>query len=94
MLIPVRRGKGNKDRYLLLGETMLTLLREYYQTARRKGEYLFSGQKAQNPITTSSISMSCPEASSKSAPTVSWLPATPKPNSKKPEPFSNYSNRK
>ncbi len=55
MLIHVRRGKGNKDRYVLLGETMLTLLREYYQTARRKGDYLFPGQKTQNPITTSSI---------------------------------------
>jgi integrase/recombinase XerD len=55
MLIHVRRGKGNKDRYVLLGKTMLTLLREYYQTARRKGDYLFPGQKPQNPITTSSI---------------------------------------
>jgi integrase/recombinase XerD len=55
MLIHVRGGKGNKDRYVLLGETMLTLLREYYPTARRKGEYLFPGQKPQNPITTSSI---------------------------------------
>jgi len=55
MLIHVRGGKGNKDRYVLLGETMLTLLREYSQTARRKGEYLFPGQKTQNPITTSSI---------------------------------------
>jgi site-specific recombinase XerD len=55
MLIHIRRGKGNKDRYVLLGETMLTLLREYYQTARRKGDYLFPGQKPQNPLTTTSI---------------------------------------
>jgi integrase/recombinase XerD len=55
MLIHVRRGKGNRDRYVLLGETMLTLLREYYQTAHRKGDYLFPGQKFPNPLTTSSI---------------------------------------
>jgi integrase/recombinase XerD len=55
MLIHVRRGKGNKDRYVLLGETMLTLLREYYQKARRKGDYLFPGQKPQNPLTPAAI---------------------------------------
>jgi site-specific recombinase XerD len=55
MLIHVRRGKGNKDRYVLLGETMLALLREYYQNARRKGDYLFPGQKPQNPLTPTAI---------------------------------------
>lgn len=55
MLIHVRRGKGSKDRYVLLGETMLTLLREYYQNARRKGDYLFPGQKPQNPLTPAAI---------------------------------------
>lgn len=55
MLIHVRRGKGNKDRYVLLGETMLTLLREYYQNARRKGDYLFPGQKPQNPLSPTAI---------------------------------------
>ena len=55
MLIHVRRGKGNKDRYVLLGETMLTLLREYYQKVRRKGDYLFPGQKPQNPLTPEAI---------------------------------------
>jgi site-specific recombinase XerD len=55
MLIHVRRGKGNKDRYVLLGETMLTLLREYYKKARRKGDYLFPGQKPQNPLTPAAI---------------------------------------
>jgi site-specific recombinase XerD len=49
MLIHVRRGKGNKDRYVLLGETMLTLLREYYQKARRKGDYLFHPSYADPP---------------------------------------------
>lgn len=55
MRIHVRRGKGNRDRYVLLGETMLTLLREYYQKARRKGDYLFPGQKPQTPLTPAAI---------------------------------------
>jgi site-specific recombinase XerD len=50
MLIHVRLGKGNKDRYVLLGETVLALLRDYYKTARRKGVYLFPGCKPQSPL--------------------------------------------
>jgi site-specific recombinase XerD len=50
MLIHVRLGKGNKDRYVLLGETVLALLRDYYKTARRKGVYLFPGYKPQSPL--------------------------------------------
>ena len=65
MLIHVRRGKGNKDRYVLLGETMLTLLREYYQNAHRKGVYLFPGQKSQNPLTACSIRYVLKKASAK-----------------------------
>jgi len=55
MRIHVRRGKGNRDRYVLLGETMLTLLREYYPKARRKGDYLFPGQKPQTPLAPAAI---------------------------------------
>ena len=55
MLIHVRLGKGNKDRYVLLGETVLALLRDYYKTARRKGVYLFPGYKSQSPLCPSCI---------------------------------------
>jgi site-specific recombinase XerD len=44
MLIKVRQGKGKKDRYVMLSEKMLFLLREYYKTYKPK-EYLFEGQK-------------------------------------------------
>jgi len=50
MLIHVRLGKGSKDRYVLLGETVLALLRDYYKNARRKGVYLFPGYKPQSPL--------------------------------------------
>ncbi len=55
MLIHVRLGKGNKDRYVLLGETVLALLRDYYKTARRKGVYLFPGYKPQSPLCTACV---------------------------------------
>ena len=45
MRIHIRSGKGKKDRYVMLGESLLALLREYYKAARPKGEYLFPGQK-------------------------------------------------
>ncbi|WP_242203163.1 tyrosine-type recombinase/integrase [Aestuariivivens insulae] len=44
MLIHIKGAKGKKDRYTLLSETFLTLLRNYYKLYRPK-TYLFEGQK-------------------------------------------------
>jgi integrase/recombinase XerD len=52
MRIYIRSGKCKKDRYAMLGESLLALLRQYYQTTRPPGEYLFPGQKPQRPIST------------------------------------------
>ncbi|WP_291108683.1 site-specific tyrosine recombinase/integron integrase [Flavobacterium sp. UBA6195] len=43
MLIHVKNAKGKKDRYTLLSEKVLLLLREYYMVYKPK-EYLFEGQ--------------------------------------------------
>ena len=43
MLVFVRCAKGKKDRYTILSENILTLLREYYKKYNPK-EYLFEGQ--------------------------------------------------
>ncbi len=43
-LLFVRAGKGKKDRYTVLGDKTIALLRKYYQQYRPK-EYLFEGQK-------------------------------------------------
>jgi integrase/recombinase XerD len=43
MLIHVKNAKGKKDRYTLLSEKVLTLLREYYLVYKPK-EFLFEGQ--------------------------------------------------
>jgi site-specific recombinase XerD len=55
MRIHVRSGKGKKDRYVMLGESLLALLRQYYQKARPKGEYLFPGYKPHRPICTTAV---------------------------------------
>jgi integrase/recombinase XerD len=45
MTIRIEQGKGMKDRYVMLSERLLKLLREYYRTIRPKGEYLFASSK-------------------------------------------------
>ena len=55
MRIHVRSGKGKKDRYVILGESLLALLRQYYQEVRPQGEYLFPGHKPQRPLCTTAV---------------------------------------
>jgi len=55
MCIHVRSGKGKKDRYVMLGDSLLALLRQYYQKVRPQGEYLFPGQKPQRHITPTAV---------------------------------------
>lgn len=43
MLIYIRKGKGNKDRVVMLSETLLKDLREYFKIYKPQ-EYLFEGQ--------------------------------------------------
>ena len=52
--IIVRQGKGKKDRYTLLAETNLELLREYWKKYQPK-TFLFSGKDPINPISTRTI---------------------------------------
>jgi integrase/recombinase XerD len=55
MLIHVRAGKGGKDRYVMLSERLLVMLREYWKQARPKGLYLFPGSHPDQPITPASV---------------------------------------
>jgi site-specific recombinase XerD len=46
MMIHIRSGKGNKDRFVPLSRKVLEVLREYYKVYRPK-EYLFEGQNGE-----------------------------------------------
>jgi site-specific recombinase XerD len=43
MKIHIRQGKGKKDRYIMLSENVLNLLREYYKVYKPK-DFIFEGQ--------------------------------------------------
>jgi integrase/recombinase XerD len=46
MLLHVRHGKGDRDRYTLLPKRLLELLRAYWKEARPSGPELFPGRRA------------------------------------------------
>ncbi len=57
MVIRVEQGKGRKDRYAMLSEPLLELLRAWWLAGRardvmRPGGWLFPGQNPVNPLTT------------------------------------------
>jgi site-specific recombinase XerD len=58
MVIRVEQGKGAKDRYVMLSEHLLHLLRSYWQTARPRG-WLFPGRDPVNPLTTRQLRRAC-----------------------------------
>ena len=51
MVIRVEQGKGRKDRYAMLSEHLLHLLRAYWKASRPQ-RWLFPGQNPVNPLTT------------------------------------------
>lgn len=55
MLIHIRSGKGGKDRYVMLSERLLVMLRDYWKQERPKGLYLFPGTRPDQPITAASV---------------------------------------
>lgn len=61
MLLRVRQGKGKKDRYVPLSETLLEQLRSYWRHYR-PGSWLFPGQDPRQPLEKSSIQRVCQEA--------------------------------
>jgi integrase/recombinase XerD len=51
MLLRIEQGKGRKDRFAMLSERLLELLRDWYRIARPP-IWLFSGRDAMLPLTT------------------------------------------
>jgi site-specific recombinase XerD len=61
MVIRVRHGKGQKDRYVMLSPRLLEVLRAYWKAAR-PGEVLFPGATPDRPLTTGSVRKVCSRA--------------------------------
>jgi site-specific recombinase XerD len=55
MVLRVEQGKGGRDRYAMLSPRLLMVLREYYRQVRPRGQYLFPGQRAGEPIHANSV---------------------------------------
>ena len=64
-LIHVRLGKGGKDRYVMLSERLLEILRAYWVQVQPQGGWLFPGRKAGEPITRNAVAMALHEAATK-----------------------------
>ena len=62
MVIHIRQGKGRKDRYIMLSEQLLAILRDYYKRTRPPGSCLFPGQDHKQPITCRTVQRVCREA--------------------------------
>jgi site-specific recombinase XerD len=58
MVIRVEQGKGRKDRYVMLSEHLLALLRAWWKAARPQG-WLFPGRDPVQPLTTRQLNRAC-----------------------------------
>jgi site-specific recombinase XerD len=61
MVIRVRHGKGQKDRYVMLSPRLLEVLRAYWKAAR-PSDSLFPGAAPDRPLTTGSVRKVCSRA--------------------------------
>lgn len=61
MVIRVEHGKGGKDRYVMLSEQLLGILRTYWRLSR-PGHWLFPGRDANKPIDVQVLSAACRSA--------------------------------
>jgi integrase/recombinase XerD len=58
MAIRIEQGKGRKDRYVMLSEHLLELLRAWWKMARPQG-WLFPGRDPVQPLTTRQLNRAC-----------------------------------
>lgn len=55
MLIHIQDGKGGKQRYTMLSQRLLEVLRAYWRQVRPRGDYLFPGDKPETHLSASSV---------------------------------------
>ena len=61
MVLTIRQAKGRKDRYVMLSEQLLAILRDYWQRAHLT-DLLFPGPDPSRPITARSVERACRKA--------------------------------
>jgi integrase/recombinase XerD len=61
MLLRVRQGKGQQDRYVMLSPKLLPLLRQYWQQEKPR-PWLFPGHPRTRPMTTKAVYLICRHA--------------------------------
>ena len=61
MVICIRQGKGRKDRYVMLSEQLLRILRDYWKR-ERPAHWLFPGPEPSKHVTTRSVQRACRQA--------------------------------
>lgn len=61
MVIRVEQGKGHKDRYVMLSATLLDMLRNYWRVVRPE-EWLFPGDRSDEPISRDAVGGACQKA--------------------------------
>jgi integrase/recombinase XerD len=54
-VIHIRRGKGNRDRYVMLSPRLLVCLREYWRATRPKGPELFPGRDPHTSVSVDAV---------------------------------------
>src|SRR4051794_6655996 len=59
MVLRVARGKGRKERLVMLSPRLLELLRAYWKIERPSGEWLFPGQEAGRHISIRGVQHAC-----------------------------------
>jgi integrase/recombinase XerD len=61
MVVRVRQGKGQQDRYVMLSPKLLPLLRQYWQQEKPR-PWLFPGHPRTRPMTTKAVYLICRHA--------------------------------
>ncbi len=61
MVLRVEQGKGQKDRYVMLSQKLLTILRDWWRVSRSM-PWIFPGDRPGDPITTRAVNRACRKA--------------------------------
>ena len=58
MVLRIAKGKGQKDRYVMLSPKLLAVLRAWWQVDRPR-QWLFPGERPETPITRGAVQRAC-----------------------------------